>query len=122
MVNHEGWTCPTCKRTYAPWVPSCNCINSAVGVNTTSITITPHADDTAELVEALERVARGALWDDLVDRWLVQPEAMEWVRAVLARVKGGELGEGWDEPYAHRDPGNARPARTALREARADDA
>ena len=31
----------------------------------------------------------------------------------LARVKGGELGEGWDEPYAHRDPGNARPARTA---------
>jgi len=36
-------------------------------------------------------------------------EALE----ALARVKGGELGEGWDEPYAHRDPGNARPARTA---------
>lgn len=70
-------------------------------------------DDTAELVEALERVTRGALWDDLVDRWLVQPEAMERVRAALARVKGGELGEGWGEPYAHRDPGNGRPARTA---------
>lgn len=47
MVNREGWTCPTCRRNYAPWVPSCNCINSTVGVNTTSITITPHADDAA---------------------------------------------------------------------------
>lgn len=55
MVNCEGWTCPTCRRNYAPWMPSCNCINSAVGVNTT-LSITPHADDTAELVELLARM------------------------------------------------------------------
>lgn len=41
-MTRRAWTCPTCRRNYAPWVPSCNCINSAVGVNTTSITITPH--------------------------------------------------------------------------------
>lgn len=98
MVNREGWTCPTCRRNYAPWVPSCNCINSAVGVNTTSITITPHTDDITELVEALVELLRYFLeWREEIESdlgiWasMIQThEAFDRAEAALARVKGGE--------------------------------
>lgn len=72
----------------------------------------PERDDTAALVAAVESGLHYIKWAEEHGH-MGAPSSRTLIEAVLARVKGGELGEGWDEPYAHRDPGNARPARTA---------